>query len=61
MRSLAIAAALVPVASPAKEPASVENCREKAGKIAMLMKELFGGEWRVNLQRDFVMISKKIP
>jgi hypothetical protein len=60
IRSLAIAAAIGPVAASAKEPASFEQCQTKAAKIAGLMGELFGGEWRVSLQQDFVMISKKI-
>lgn len=60
MRSLAVAAALVPVSVPAKEPASIERCQNKANRIAKLMTEMFGGEWQVKLQPDFVLISKKL-
>lgn len=57
MRSLAAAAALVPVAAQAR-PVCVENCRYQAAKLAASMKEMFGGDWNVTLQSDFVLISR---
>lgn len=58
--SLAAAAAFVPVKLQANEKIKIEDCREKAAKLAAMMEELAGGEWKVSFQPDFVMISKKI-
>lgn len=60
MRSLAAAAALVPVSVPAKEPVSVEDCRANAITLADMLASVFGGQWKVSLQPDFLMISKKV-
>jgi len=60
MRSTLFAAALVPVSVEADQPPSIERCENKARRIAKLMTEMFGGEWNISLQPDFVIISKKL-
>lgn len=60
MRSIAAAAALVPVSTlAAKSPFCIEECQEIAAILAASMQEMFGGHWRVSVQTDFILISKE--
>lgn len=56
MRSFALAGVLVPKAIPnARRDETIEV---KAIDLAGAMRAKHGGEWRISLQADFVLISK---
>lgn len=59
VRSLAVAAAFIPVHTQAR-PACLPSCRSQTDELAASMKEMFGGDWSVTVQPDFVLISRDL-
>lgn len=57
MRSFAFAATMVPVNAIAESP---EDCSTMATDLAGAMTEVYGGDWRVTMQQDFILICRKL-
>lgn len=51
-------AAAASTGSSVKETEDIDECRGKASQLAASMKARHGGEWKVCIDRDFVLISQ---
>lgn len=60
LRSIAGASALLPIRSEDSIKPTVEQCRQEAGRLAELMQNTCGGQWRVSVDRnfEFVLVQK---